>query len=688
MKIKILAVLLLFTWLLTACKNWGNRPGGEPPMDNEGFGNITSDESSYGDNLQSLGAMDGYFEGTQNDIEVRCIAGTSGCYRLDGNVLTFTAVSSESLYSISGRFSGSIVIDVGEANKFELELSGLSLISDSASPITILSGDEVTIQAKKNTKNYIYDIRPAVSEDDNTAHSGAIHSEVDMEISGKGSLWLVSQSNNGIHSKNDLQVKNLSLTVSCKDNALKGNDSVTLENATATLIASMGDCVKTTRTDISAKGNQRGIISFLGGSYNLFAAGDGIDAAYNVTVSESTNLNIYTDKYSNYSEQHTSAVDGNYYLRATSQGYTYSIRYYNSDTDTVWVNAEYHSYASGGRNNYYFYTFPKNDSYSKMQIFVYSDGMAQGQAENYYVASDLIACGDAFDTVALNIRGGRLSYDMTNFRMTRPGDGNTEKSSYSTKGIKAANEVIFYGGNVNIKSYDDAIHVSNDTILENGEYPKGSLAVNGGNITVYSKDDGLHADGSLVVNGGNLSIINSYEGIEGETVAILGGNVSIISRDDGINATLSSGTTITVGGGELYIYCGGDCIDSNSRTSYAGIEFSGGKSLLVTTSGGNSAIDSESGYKYVSGIVVAVMRDGGMSNESTRCQNFASIGRSCTLSLEKGSYLECKIGSNSLSYNLPTSLFARVVLLGDGGATATTSANDSTTLSEGAYAWN
>ena len=275
MKIKILAILLLLTLFLSACKNLGNRPDGtEHPSGNGGFGNITSDETSYGDNLQSLGAMDGYFEGTQNDIEVKCIAGTSGCYKLDGNVLTFTAVSSESLYSISGRFSGSIVIDVGDANKFELELSGLSLISDSASPITILSGDEVTIQAKKNTKNYIYDIRPAVSEDDTDAHSGAIHSEVDIEISGKGSLWLVSQNNNGIHSKNDLQVKNLTLIVSCKDNALKGNDSVTFENATATLIASMGDSVKTTRTDVSAKGNQRGSVSFLGGSYKMLKRAD------------------------------------------------------------------------------------------------------------------------------------------------------------------------------------------------------------------------------------------------------------------------------------------------------------------------------------------------------------------------------------------------------------------------------
>ena len=82
-------------------------------------------------------------------------------------------------------------------------------------------------------------------------YSGAIHSLVDLEIGGKGQLNIVSKNNNGIHSKDDLQVKNLNLFVSCVDNALKGNDSVTLENATTTLIATAGDGIKTSNSDVS-----------------------------------------------------------------------------------------------------------------------------------------------------------------------------------------------------------------------------------------------------------------------------------------------------------------------------------------------------------------------------------------------------------------------------------------------------
>lgn len=696
MKIRIIALLLLVALLLTACKNNnGNNPSGG----NGQGSNIGNDDSSYGEDLEDLGAMDGYFDEEICDVDVKCISGTPGCYKLEGNVLTFTGVSAESVYSVSGKLSGSIVIDVGDAYKFDLELQGFSLVSDSVNPITVLSGDEVSIQAKKDTDNFIYDTRAAIGEDDTTALSGVIHSEVDLEIAGKGKLSVVSNNNNGIHSKKDLQVKNLNLIVSCKDNALKGNDSVELENATATLISSLGDCIKTTRSDISDKGNQRGTVSFLGGSYELYAACDGIDAAYDVVVDgENTSLNIYTDKYSNYSEEVTAVSDSDCYIRFNYSDYKYSVKYYNSDDDYLWVNAEHHSTVSGGRSNYYYYSFPKNADYAKIQFFMYSSDMEQGQDSEYIVCSDYITLSDAYDTIALTARGSYIYYDWTNYTTTvndfgpggMPGGmdgGNTDKGDRSTKGIKAANEIIINSGVINVKSYDDALHANNDTTLENGAAPTGNVTVNGGGLTVYSNDDGIHADGNLTVNNGSISITNSYEGMEGSTVNILGGNVSVIARDDGINGTSSSGAAITVGGGTLCVYCGGDGIDSNSRTSYGGILFSGGRTIVISTSGGNSAIDSEAGYSYTGGSVVAIMPLGAMTSEATKCQNFTSIANNVTLSMTKGKYLVCEIGDEKLTLNIPADISGYVILIGDSGASATVKSSSSHNLSEGEFVW-
>lgn len=239
-------------------------------------------------------------------VSISCLAGTPNCYKFDGSTLTFTSVSADSIYAISGTFEGNIVIDTGDSYKFELEMHGFTLICDYTSPITVLSGDEVDLKAKKDYDNFIYDNREAVDGADQTQKAAAVYSEVDLEISGKGKLIVNSKNNNGIHTKDDLQVKNLTLRVICMDNALRGNDSVEITNAYTTLIAFKGDCVKTTNSHISSKtGNQKGTVYIAGGTHRLSSACDGIDSSFDVVIENSTEsatvLDIFTNKYSEFS---------------------------------------------------------------------------------------------------------------------------------------------------------------------------------------------------------------------------------------------------------------------------------------------------------------------------------------------------------------------------------------------------
>lgn len=665
---------------------------------------LGDDSVSFGDDIAETGAYDGYFEVGDNDepsadVSVACISGTPNCYTLNGTTLTFTAINEDTIYSIAGAFNGNIVIDVGDDYKFELEMHGFSLICDTTNPITILSGDEVSLKAKKDYENYIYDTREAIDSTDENLYSGAIHSMVDLEISGKGSLTVVSENNNGIHSKDDLQVKNLTLFVSCVDNALKGNDSVEITGGELTLIASGGDGIKTSNSDISSKGNQRGTISIAGGTHTIYAACDGIDAAYDVYIDESaTVLNIYTDKYSSYSEEVTAVSSSDYYIRFASNSYSYSIKFINSESGAYeWVNAEYHSKVSSGRSTYYYYSFPRLSGYDKMQFFVYSSDMEQQQEENYAAASDQMSLNTAYDTIALS----GSSYSWTNYTTSTTGggfgggrggmggmqDGNNDKSDYSTKGIKAANEIVINAGTISIKSYDDAIHANNDTAIENGVTPLGNVTINGGTITAYTNDDGVHADGTLSITSGTVSVTNSYEGLEGTYVNISGGYVSINSSDDGINGTTTSNTAVSISGGTVYIYCSGDGIDSNSRTSYSGIVFSGGSTVVISTSSGNSAIDTEQGYKYTGGSVVAIMPRGGMASEATHCSNFSSVGKSTTTSLTKGEYLVVGIGKATATIQIPTSMSAYVIVLGDSSPDVSTKSSVSTALDQNGVAW-
>ena len=709
MKKRCFLFLLVACLLLSACGEGGRNGNGFDPENGEGAAGLGGDDRSFGEDIRETGAYDGYFEGTSEEITVTCLSGTQGAYHMEGTTLVFTEIAEETVYSISGRLKGCIVIDVGDAYKFDLELHGFSLVSDTQSPITVRSGDEVAIKAKKDTQNYIYDMRPTVDPDDETAYAGAIHADVDLEIGGKGSLTVISENNNGIHSKDDLEVKNLTLFVACIDNALKGNDSVEITGGKTTLIASGGDCVKSTNSDISEKGNQRGTVRIAGGTHTLYAACDGIDASYNAVIEEeSTVLHIYTDKYSNYSKEVAATSSDVNYIRFTSNAHYYSVKYYNSDTDYVWVNAEYHSKVSGGRSNYYYYAYPKNPDYAKVQFFIYENVSQLGQDAEYLVMSDYLTQNTACDTFALTSSYNGLYYEWTNYTtkiqeggfgghggmggpggMGGMGDGNTDKGEYSTKGIKAANEIIIDGGTVNIKSYDDAIHANSDTPLENGETPLGNVTVRGGSITVYSNDDGLHADGTLSVTAGSVCVTNSYEGIEGAVVRISGGSLSVLSKDDGINGT-GTGDVVFVEGGSVYIYASGDGIDAGSDMSgTARIVFSGGNTVVISTSSGNSAIDSNSGFTQTAGArVLAIMPRGGMTGESTY-GNAAGMTVNKSLSVSSGDFVTVEVdGSTVVAVRMPLDMTGYIVYLGSADAVVDTSSSTSLTLDGKGVGWH
>ena len=696
---KVLSFMLIFVMalsVLSACRQatdsqpfTPDNPGGFQPgtsdsstIDGDTADKTDSEKTDIPDDLPS----------DTDTLTVTLVEGTDNCWTFADNVLTFSGLTANTTCSIVGEFNGAIVIDGGDDYKFELELCGVTLYSDAQSPIVILSGDKVTLTAKKGTKNYVYDTREAVDESDETAYSSAVYSKSDLDIGGKGELIVISANNNGIHTKDDLKVKNLTLSVTCEDNALKGNDSVTISGGVLDLIAKSGDGIKTTNTDVSSKGNQRGTVTVSAGTVNIYAACDGIDAAYNAVISDDAILNIYTDKYSPYSET-VEQSGSTKYIRFTSNTYNYSIKYYNDENDYKWENATFSETVNGGRRTYYYYKVNSADEYNSFKLFVYSSSQTQGQENDYVFATDYMSWNTAYDTLAIESRGSSLSYNWANYSTSQgsfgggmggPGgmgggfggsggmggnDGNTDKGEYSTKGIKADNEILISGGTITVNSYDDAVHANGGTTLENGETSTGNVVITGGTLALFSKDDAVHADGTLTVSGGTIAISGCYEGLEGYTVVINGGDISIASSDDGINATATSGTGITFKGGTVYVYAGGDGVDSNSRTQYQGILFDGATVTIISTSGGDSSIDTENGYTYTSGTVLALCPANGMGNEATNCSNFSSVATKTTMNLTKGQTLSVKVSGNTVaSVTMPCNLSALAIYLGSTAA--------------------
>jgi len=197
----------------------------------------------------------------------------------------------------------------------------------------------------------------------------------------------------------------------------------------------------------------------------------------------------------------------------------------------------------------------------------------------------------------------------------------------SAKGLKAGDEaedgtiiegeIILLDNNIEIDSNDDCIHTNN-----------GNVDIISGSYILSSGDDGIHADKTVTISGGNISISKSYEGIEGLDVIIEGGNLSVKATDDGINVaggsstnsntptnpgsgrpgnggnwggqSSSSGGTLSIIGGNIYVEASGDGLDSNGNLS-----ISGGTIQVAQTGSGNEPLDYDGTLSITGGIIIA-----------------------------------------------------------------------------------
>lgn len=205
-------------------------------------------------------------------------------------------------------------------------------------------------------------------------------------------------------------------------------------------------------------------------------------------------------------------------------------------------------------------------------------------------------------------------YDSTTFT----------KDTMSAKGIKASgdredieNNINITGGTITLNTADDAIHSDTNVTLTGGTY------------YIYTGDDGAHADTLLVLGSENgyerdpeIYIYSSYEGLEAGTIYGYSGKYNVIATDDGMNAAGGSdnsgaepgGGGFNPGGrpqkqgnqssstddyamyfygGDYYINCDGDGIDSNGALYFYGGNFT---VLSQARGGDNSPYDSDGSW--------------------------------------------------------------------------------------------
>lgn len=470
---------------------------------------------------------------------------TSDGITQSGSVYTITKAGE---YTVTGLLSeGQLIVDAGDEDEVTIILNGTSITCSSGSPIYVKNASEVKIKSEENSFNEVIDNRAEATDDSSDdAGNAAIYATCDLKLVGKGALVVTGNYNNGIQSKDDLSIKNVIVKVTAVNNAIKGNDAVDIESGDIIAISTKGDGIKTSNSSLSNKGNQKGIVTITGGNIDVYAACDGIDAAYGVDISGDGNLNIYTDTYSEYSEEVTTSGSSS----GTSSGS-------NSSTNKT-ASANTVSYVT------------TSDTVTNAPGGFGGGNMGDMGGQNGGNAPDM-SNGNAPDMNGSS--GGGFGGNNQS--------GNSSKQSYSTKGIKADSEITISGFTINISSTDDGIHANSDSgVLETGEDGKGTIVINGGTITISSGDDGMHADKQLDVNDGYINVVTSYEGLEAMTINLNGGKIYVYATDDGINACTGDGKTTPI------------------------INVTGGYIDVTTASGDTDGIDSNGNYVQTGGFVL------------------------------------------------------------------------------------
>lgn len=569
-------------------------------------------------------------------------------------------VTEEGDYTLSGNLpEGSVAVKADETAKVKLILSGASITSSKSAPISALTAESVDVEAAAGTYNTVTDNRPQAEESDGeNEENAAIYAECDLKISGSGTLIVTANHDNGIKTKDDLTIKNLTLKVTSVGNALKGNDSVTIKSGGIILISTSSDGIKTKNTDVSAKGIQRGTVSFEGGQTDIYAACDGIDAAYNVNIAEAAEgteciLNIYTSDYSDYAGE--AQTSNELYLIVPKSSYSasndyYALFYNDSRSEGKWVKCTFETMVSSGRTQYYGLVMKAPSGYENILFNIVKSGQTPDN-ETFVAASSGEKINSSMNGYLItSVSSSSITGDWVTLTKN---SGNSSKTTYSSKGIKAGNEIYVTGGTVTVKCMDDGLHANAEATLDNGEKAAGNITVDGGNITITAADDGIHADGELTVNGGYINIAESHEGLEANVINMVGGTVFVYGNDDGLNAFKGSkAAMINIYGGYLDITTPSgdtDGIDSNGS-----IYMSGGFVLVkggAQMGGMAGSVDTDGTVTVTGGAIVAL---GGVCE--TPGTGSVNVYISNGTSFSAGSYtLTDSKGETVLSFSLPSS---------------------------------
>lgn len=179
-------------------------------------------------------------------------------------------------YTVSGKITDGM-IQVNSTAKVKIRLSNVNISNSKGPAILFANADKAYITVANGTTNYL---------SDGSSYSngkGTIFSETDLEIKGKGTLYITANYKHGICCDNDLAIENgiINIQSAVKD-GIHAKKSIEISGGTISIKNCEGDA-------IDCEGNssgQKGTVSITDGKINIEnTSGDGINALGNIALS-------------------------------------------------------------------------------------------------------------------------------------------------------------------------------------------------------------------------------------------------------------------------------------------------------------------------------------------------------------------------------------------------------------------
>ena len=211
-------------------------------------------------------------------------ASASEGLQIAGSVLTITKGGT---YVLSGTLDdGSVIVDADGQN-VTLLLNGANITCSYSSAIYVYNAKSATVYVKEGTENTLsdgstYTYKDSYSSAAEEEPNACLYAKDDLTVAGSGSLTVKGNFNNGIVSKDTLQIENVTLTVTAKNNGINGKDFLSVKKATLKVTAG-GDALRSTNDTDTALG----YIVIASSKLTLTAKEDGMQAQTYISIASS-----------------------------------------------------------------------------------------------------------------------------------------------------------------------------------------------------------------------------------------------------------------------------------------------------------------------------------------------------------------------------------------------------------------